>query len=93
MRTLLERFERTMTAASFAEAGEHETARQIMGEVRPVKRVRTGRFERLMMAVTFAEAGEFDTARDFMREEKRVQKRDRVTPRPRQQLRAPGINS
>ena len=91
MKKLLKKFERVMTASSFAEAGEHETARQIMEEVKPEKRVRVGRLERIMMAITFAEAGEFDTARDIMREGKRVQKRDRITPGPRPQLRAPGI--
>ncbi len=37
MKTLLKRFETTMVAAAFAEAGEFETARQIMNEDRPRK--------------------------------------------------------
>lgn len=51
------------------------------------------KLENIYAAVAFAEAGEFDTARDMLKEEKRLRKRDRVTPstRPRQQLRAPGI--
>ncbi len=49
------------------------------------------KLENVYAAVAFAEAGEFDTAREIMREEKRTQKRDRVSPRPRKQLRAPGI--
>ena len=49
------------------------------------------KLEDIYAAVAFAEAGEFDTAREIMREEKRTQKRDRISPRPRKQLRAPGI--
>jgi hypothetical protein len=37
MKTLRETFETTMAAAAFAEAGEFETARQIMNEDRPRK--------------------------------------------------------
>ncbi len=49
------------------------------------------RLEDIYAAVAFAEAGEFETAREIMREEERPQKRDRISPRPRKQLRAPGI--
>jgi hypothetical protein len=91
MKNLMKRFENIFAASAFAEAGEFETAKQIMEEVRPEKRVRAGRLERIMMAITFAEAGEHETAIDIMREEKRPQKRERITPRPRIQLRAPGI--
>ncbi len=49
------------------------------------------KLEDIYAAVAFAEAGEFDTARDIMREEKRPQKREDITPRPRKELRAPGI--
>ncbi len=37
MKTVFEKFETAMVAASFAEAGEFETARQIMREERPRK--------------------------------------------------------
>jgi hypothetical protein len=37
MKTLIDKFETTMAAAAFAEAGEFETARQIMKEDRPRK--------------------------------------------------------
>ena len=37
MKTLLKKFETAMVAATFAEAGEFETARQIMKEDRPRK--------------------------------------------------------
>lgn len=37
MKTLLQKFETAMVAASFAEEGEFETARQIMNEDRPRK--------------------------------------------------------
>ncbi len=90
MKRLLKKFETAMTAASFAEAGEHKTAREIMAEIKPEQReeVRISWFERAMMAVSFAEAGEADTAREIMREGKRTRKADRVAPRPRKQLRA-----
>lgn len=35
MKTLLKKFETAMVAASYAEEGEFETARQIMNEDRP----------------------------------------------------------
>lgn len=50
------------------------------------------KLENIYAAVAFAEAGEVDTARDILREEERPQKRERITPRPRKELRAPGIN-
>ncbi len=37
MKTVFEKFETAMVAASFAEEGEFETARQIMREERPRK--------------------------------------------------------
>lgn len=49
------------------------------------------RLEDIYAAAAFAEEGEHDTAREIMREEKREQKVDRITPRPRKQLRAPGM--
>lgn len=49
------------------------------------------KFEDIYSAVAFAEAGEHETAMDILREEKRDQKRERPSPRPRKQLRAPGI--
>jgi len=90
MKKMMKKMENTFAAAAFAEAGEHETAKQLLEEVRPERRERLNWFERVMMAVTFAEAGEHETAREIMREEKRDQKRDRIVPRPRKQLRAPG---
>lgn len=91
MKKGLKKMEDVYAAAAFAEAGEHETAKQIMGETRPEKRERLNWFERVMMAVTFAEAGEHQTAQDIMREGKRDKKRDRAEQRPRNQVRAPGI--
>ncbi len=49
------------------------------------------RLEDIYAAAAFAEAGEFETAREIMREEERPRKRERLMPRPRKQLRAPGI--
>lgn len=88
MKKGMKNLENVYAAAAFAEAGEHETAKQMAEEVRPEKRERLNWFERVMMAVTFAEANEHETAREIMREEKREQKRDRTSPRPRKQMRA-----
>ena len=88
MKNRTKKMEDVYAAAAFAEAGEFETAKQIAGEVRVEKRERLNWFERVMTAAAFAEAGEHETARDIMNEEKREQKRDRVAPRPRKQLRA-----
>jgi hypothetical protein len=51
------------------------------------------KLERIFTAAAFAEAGEYDMAKDILREEERVQKEDRIspTPKPRKELRAPGI--
>ena len=88
MKKIMKKLENIYAAAAYAEAGEHETAKQIMEEVRPEMRESLNWFERVMMAVTFAEAGEQETARDIMREGKRKEKRGRVSKRPRKQLRA-----
>jgi hypothetical protein len=87
MKKILKKLENMYAASAFGEAGEFDTAREILGEKRPEKRTRAGKFERLMMAVTFAEAGEHETAREMMREGKRTQKQDRVAPRPRKRMR------
>ncbi len=50
------------------------------------------KLEDIYAAAAYAEAGEHETAEEILREENRTQKRDRVTPRPRKQLRAPGID-
>jgi len=62
---LISKLGNLMTAASFAESGEQETARDIyrQGAVREKHPVDT--FANLMTAVTFAEAGEQETARGF----------------------------
>ena len=49
------------------------------------------KLENAFAAAAFAEAGEHETAKEMMQEEKRDQKRDVPTQRPRTQLRAPGI--
>ena len=49
------------------------------------------KLERIFTAAAFAEAEEYDTAREILQEEKRPQPVDRISPRPRAELRAPGI--
>jgi hypothetical protein len=51
------------------------------------------KLERLFAAAAFAELGEAETAREILREEESTRKVDRIspTPRPRKELRAPGI--
>lgn len=51
------------------------------------------KLEDVYAAAAFAEAGEFDTARELLRDEERAQVRDRKqdSPRPRKQMKAPGI--
>lgn len=84
MKPTLNEFDTTMVAAAFAEAGEHESAREILARPRPEKEVRLGRFARMMMAIAFAEAGEHETAREFVTDRKRPVER----VRPRNELRA-----
>ncbi len=87
MKNLIKKLENIYSAAAYAEAGEYETAKQLMNEIRTEKRVRkTGRLEKIMMAITFAEANEHDTAIEIMRGEKRTQKRHRA-PKIQNQLR------
>ena len=45
MKNLLKKFETAMVAASFAEEGEFETARQIMNEDRPRKTNRPSSYD------------------------------------------------
>jgi hypothetical protein len=51
------------------------------------------KLERLFAAAAFAQAGEQETAREILKEEESPRKVDRIspTPRPRKELRAPGI--
>ena len=65
MKKMFERFSSWMDAVTFAEAGEFETARQMM-PASPKKENRLSWLDRTFMAVTFAEAGEFETARQMM---------------------------
>lgn len=63
--SLLNKLGNMMTAASFAESGEQETAREILSQGAVRDRYPVDTFANLMTAVTFAEAGEADTARGF----------------------------
>lgn len=89
MKNLIKKLETIFSAAAFAEAGEMETAKKLMNEIREEKRPRKiSRLEIVMMAIAFAEAGEHDTAIEIMRKEIRPKKRKRPTQRPRPQMRA-----
>lgn len=48
------------------------------------------KLEDVYAAAAYAEAGEHETARELVMEEKRDQKREQATKRPRTQLRASG---
>jgi hypothetical protein len=94
--SIREKFERIMMAITFAEAGEHDTAREILEDQKRLRKqnrstLRPTAFERIMMAITFAEAGEHDTAREMLGDQKRLRKQNRSTlrPRARLELRAP----
>jgi len=63
--SLISKLGNMMTAASFAEAGEQETARLILSQGAVREKHRVDRVSNLMTAVTFAEAGEQDTARRY----------------------------
>lgn len=63
--SLISKLGNMMTAASFAEAGEHETVREILSQGAVREKHPVDRVENLMTAVTFAEAGEQDSARRY----------------------------
>jgi hypothetical protein len=66
--SLLNKLGTMMTAASFAEADEPETAREILTQGAMRERHPVDTIANLMSAVTFAEAGEPDTARRYAAE-------------------------
>jgi len=71
MEDLRERIEDWLTAVTFAEAGEHETALKLAGH-KPVQKKRSS-LDNLMTAITFAEAGLTDAAREFLGSKESVQ--------------------
>ena len=64
MKNLLNKFQKNMLAATFAEAGEWDTARE-MAPATKLSREPTW-LNRIFMAVTFAESGLYDEAIRFM---------------------------
>ncbi|MEK6744912.1 MAG: hypothetical protein AABZ15_14945 [Nitrospirota bacterium] len=66
--SLISKLGNMMTAASFAESGEQETAREILSQGAVREKHRVDRVANLMTAVTFAEAGEQDSARRYAAE-------------------------
>ena len=78
----LNAWDRVMAAISFAEAGEQDTAMEVMNQEstkRTQKRSHTtiNAWDRVMAAISFAEVGEQDTAAEIMNQgpTKRTQKR------------------
>lgn len=63
--SILNKLGNMMTAASFAEAGEQETAREILSQGAVRERHPVDTVANLMTAVAFAEAGEQETARQY----------------------------
>ena len=72
MESLTEKFERIFSAVTFAEAGEFETAREILNEspaAAPDILSSDATIDDLIStAITFAEAGEHDKALETMKE-------------------------
>ena len=73
MESLTEKFERIFSAVTFAEAGEFETAREILNEspsssLGDVLSSDTTIDDLISTAITFAEAGEHDKALETMKE-------------------------
>lgn len=87
MKKLLKKLEDSMTAITFAEAGDADTARQILNENAEAKRVKklkvkeetteslTQKHDRTMEAITFAEAGEYEYARELLKKEETERKK------------------
>jgi hypothetical protein len=77
MKRIMKGLKRSMEAVAFAEAGEFETAREMMSdrksdekvvELHPEKAVPfSEKFDAMQEAIAFAEAGEIDTARQVMK--------------------------
>jgi hypothetical protein len=91
----LNAWDRMMAAISFAEAGEQDTAVEIMNQEstkRTQKRSDTtlNTWDRVMAAIAFAEAGEHETASDVMNQgptqktqkriDTRVERREGIRP-------------
>ena len=61
MSAILDKIRNVFAAVGFAEAGEHQTALQMIGET-----AAPGAISNLLAAITFAEANCHDTAQEFM---------------------------
>ncbi len=73
MKRFFKKVEDAMAAVAFAEAGEFETAREIMKEQpdlakSPDNEDRTTIDDLIAIAITFAEAGEYEKARESLKE-------------------------
>jgi len=65
MRKWGQKIQNLFTAVTFAEAGEHQTALQMMGET-PKPETKRATVHDWLTAITFAEAGCHDLARDWL---------------------------
>jgi len=76
MKRIFEKFQKNMVAATFAEAGEWNTARQMAPAAEPIRE--TNWLNNIFTAVTFAESGLHDEALSYL--EQRRKARTDFTP-------------
>jgi hypothetical protein len=67
IKKLYRNLENLFTAAAFAEAGEHESAREVMGYETPARRTSVAsKLQSMAMAVSFAEADCHEAALEIL---------------------------
>lgn len=97
MKGFLRKFEDTMAAVAFAEAGEFETAREIIKEKQSapheLQYLKCGAAEAISsltaMAITFAEAGDHEAAIELLQEEDMLEE---MKEKSRRKILKPAMN-